>query len=315
VNGTTCLQEAISGANRLLGIASIVQGEMKMKRFLLSVALFAAGVASAQTATYTLADVANHATASDCWMVLNSTKVYNVTAYIPMHPGGTAMVPSCGKDGTQAFNAVGHSASAVALQATYLIGTLVTAALPISVQIAPTNATAEVGGTVHFTPTVTNSTAGIAWTVTPSSLGTISSSGLFTAVTAGGGTVTATSTQDTTKSASASVTVNATPPPVPQTIAVTVSPSALSLNVGAKAQFTATVTNSTQGVTWSATSSIGTIDASGMFTAGATAGTGMVTATSIDDPTKSHSVQVTVSTVQCGSSDDGGHGHHRRGDD
>ena len=284
-----------------------------MKRLLLCAALLAAGVASAQTTTYTLADVANHATASNCWMVLNSTQVYNVTTYIPMHPGGSAMVPYCGKDGTQAFNNVNHSSSAVALEATYLIGSLATAPLPISVQLAPTNATVNVGGTVHFTPTVTNSTAGIAWTVTPSSLGTISSSGLFTAVTAGGGTVTATSTQDTTKSASASVTVNTTPP---HTIVVTVTPSALSVNVGAKAQFTASVSNATQGVTWSAASSIGTIDANGMFTAAATAGTGMVTATSLDDPTKSHSVQVTVTTVQCSSGGDGGgHGYHRRGDD
>jgi Cytochrome b5-like Heme/Steroid binding domain/Bacterial Ig-like domain (group 2) len=289
---------------------------MTMKRFLLAVALMASGVAGAQTTTYTLADVATHATASDCWMVLNTSEVYNVTAYIPMHPGGSAMVPYCGKDGTSAFNAVGHSSSAVALEATYLIGTLVAAPLPISVQIAPTNATVNVGGTVHFTPTVTNSTAGIAWTVAPSSLGTISSSGLFTAVTAGGGTVTATSTQDTTKSASATVTVNTAPPPVTKAIVVTVSPSALSVNVGAKAQFTATVTNSTQGVTWSTTNSIGTIDASGMFTAAATAGTGMVTATSLDDPTKSQSVQVTVTTVQCRSGSDGsGSGHHKRGDD
>jgi Cytochrome b5-like Heme/Steroid binding domain/Bacterial Ig-like domain (group 2) len=288
---------------------------MIMKRLVLCAALLAAGVASAQTATYTLADVANHATNLNCWMVLNSTQVYNVTAYIPSHPGGSAMVPYCGKDGTQAFNNVNHSSSAVALEATYLIGSLATAPLPISVQITPANATVNVGGTAQFTPTVTNSTAGIAWAVTPSSLGTISSSGLFTAVTAGGGTVTATSTQDATKSASASVTVNTTPAPVPQTIAVTVSPSALSVNVGAKAQFTASVSNSTQGVTWSAVSSIGTIDANGMFTAAATAGTGMVTATSLNDPTKSHAVQVTVTTVQCSPSGNDGGTHHRRSDD
>jgi cytochrome b involved in lipid metabolism len=289
---------------------------MILKRLLLGVALLAAGVASAQATTYTLADVASHATAADCWMVLNSTQVYNVTAYITSHPGGNVIASYCGKDGTQAFNNAGHTSSAVALEANYLIGSLVSAPLPISVQIAPANATVNVGGTDQFTATVTNSTAGIAWTVVPSSLGTISSSGLFTAVTAGGGTVTATSTQDATKSASAGVTVSTTPAPVPKTIVVTVSPSALSVNVGAKAQFTASVSNSTQGATWSATSSIGTIDANGMFTAAATAGTGMVKATSIDDPTKSHSAQVTVTTVQCSpSGTDGGHTHHRRSDD
>jgi len=284
-----------------------------MKRLILSAALLGVGVANAQTANYTLADVAKHATATDCWMVLNS-KVYNVTAFIPMHPGGNIMVASCGKDGTAAFNGVPHSSNAVALEAPYLIGNLVsTAPASISVQLAPTNATVNVGATVQFTPTVTNSTSGVAWTVSPSSLGTISSSGLFTAVTAGGGTITATSMQDTTKSASASITVSATPSPPAHTITVTITPSALSLNVGAKAQFTATLTNSTQGVTWSATKSIGTIDKNGVLTAAMTPGTGTVTATSIDDPTKSHSVQVTVTPVQCTPAQGGG-GHDRDDD-
>jgi len=271
-----------------------------MKRLLLGAALLAAGVANAQTTTYTLADVAKHATAADCWMVLNTSKVYNFTAFISMHPGGNTMVPYCGKDGTAAFVGVPHSANAVALETPYFIGNLVTAPAAISVQIAPTNAMVNIGATVQFTPTVANSTSGVAWMVSPSSLGTISASGLFTAVTAGAGTITATSMQDTTKSATASVTVNSTPvTPPPHTIAVTVTPSALTLNVGAKAQFTATLTNSTQGVTWSVTGPVGTIDKNGMFTAAMTAGTGTVTAKSVEDPTKTHSVQVTVTAVQC----------------
>jgi hypothetical protein len=171
--------------------------------------------ANAQTTSYTLADVAKHATAADCWMVLNTNKVYNFTPFISMHPGGSAMVPLCGKDGTQAFNAVPHSANAVALETPYFIGNLVTAPVAISVKVAPANATVNIGGTAQFTPTVANSSSGVAWTVTPSSLGTISASGLFTAVGAGGGTVTATSMQDMTKSASASITVNTTPTPPP----------------------------------------------------------------------------------------------------
>jgi uncharacterized protein YjdB len=287
-----------------------------MKRLVLSIALLAAGVANAQTTTsYTLADVAKHATASDCWMVLNSNKVYNVTAFIPMHPGGNIMVQSCGKDGTPAFASVPHSANAVALETTYFIGNLVTAPAAITVQIAPTTATVTVGGTAQFTPTVANSSAGVAWTVSPSSLGTISSSGLFTAVTAGGGTITATSMQDSTKSASASVTVNAAPvtPPTSHTITVAVTPSALTLNVGAKAQFTATLTNSTAGATWATSGKIGTIDKNGLFTAAMTAGTGTVTATSVEDPTKTHTVQVTVTAVQCRPDSPETEDHHGTG--
>lgn len=270
-----------------------------MKKLIMITAFFSASVANAQLPSYTLANVAAHATATDCWMVLNTTKVYNFTPFVSMHPGGSTMVPYCGKDGASGFASVPHTSNAVALEATYLIGTLVTAPLAISVTITPTNANTNVGGTVQFKPTVANSTAGVAWTVAPSTLGSISASGLFTALAVGGGTVTASSLQDTTKSASASVTVSTTPPPPPHMIGVTVNPSAASVNVGSKVQFKATLTNSTSGVTWSTTGSIGTIDKSGVFTAGLIAGTGTVTATSVDDPTKKSSAQVTITTISC----------------
>lgn len=279
---------------------------MTAKQLATLIALLASGAGWAQSATYTVGDVSQHASSSDCWMILNSTKVYNVTAYISSHPGGSVIANYCGKDGTQAFNNVPHSAGAVALEANYLIGTLATstpapAPAPVSVHIAPANATLNVGATVQFTPTVSNSTSGVAWTVSPAALGSISASGLLTATGVGSGTVTATSLQDSTKSASATLTVNSVPTPVPgsNTIAVSVSPSALTLNVGARHQFTANVTHSTQGVTWSVSGAIGSIDRNGLFTAASSPGTGTVKATAIEDPTKSHAVQVTVSTAQC----------------
>src|ERR1700733_4721449 len=97
-----------------------------MRKLLLCAALLAAGAAQAQT-SYTLADVATHATAADCWMVLNTTKVYNFTPFVSMHPGGNAMVPYCGKEGDAGFASVPHSSNAVALETTYLIGTLAAA--------------------------------------------------------------------------------------------------------------------------------------------------------------------------------------------
>lgn len=270
-----------------------------MKRLLFLAALLAGSVAHAQTPTYTLADVALHATATNCWMVLNSTDIYDFSNYIAQHPGGSAMVPYCGKDGTQAFNNVGHSSGAVSLEASYLVGTLVTASPNISVALAPTNASTTVGGALQFMPTVTNSTQGVAWTVAPANLGSISASGLFTATTAGGGTITATSLQDGTKSASATVTVTAVTPPPTGTIAVSISPAAVTVNQGSKVRFRASLTNSTGGVTWAATGAIGLISASGVLTAAPTAGTGTVTATSVDDPTKSASAQVTVTVTTC----------------
>lgn len=273
-----------------------------MKTLMTGALLLAAATAHAQSASYTLADVQAHASASDCWMILNTNKVYNFTTFIAMHPGGSAMVPYCGKDGTAAFNNVSHSSNAVSMEASYLIGTLVAAPAPISVSLSPSNASVNVGGTVQFTPKVANSTDGVAWTVSPATLGTISASGMFTALAAGQGTITAASVQDSTKSASAVVTVNSggTGGGGGSTaISVTVNPSAMTVNVGSRARFRAHLSNSNQGVTWSVSGAIGTIDARGVLTAAATPATGSVTATSVEDPTKSATVQVTLTAVNC----------------
>lgn len=56
-----------------------------------------------QSTTYSMNDIAQHNAASDCWTVVNK-KVYNITSFIPNHPGGEAIVQACGKDGTQLFN-------------------------------------------------------------------------------------------------------------------------------------------------------------------------------------------------------------------
>lgn len=243
---------------------------------------------AAQLPNYTMADVAKHNTATDCWMVLNTNEVYNVTAFLSIHPAGPApMTPFCGADATAAFNRVGHSSSAVGLEATYLIGNLVASA--ISVSISPATATVTAGQTQTFTATVTGSTQGVTWSST--SIGTIDQNGLFTAVSAGTGTVTATSVQDTTKSATASVTVSSSSGG--GGISVGITPATASVSVGGKQQFTAAVTGSSAGVTWTATGSVGTVDSNGMFTA-TKAGMGVVKATSLGDPTKSASANVTV---------------------
>jgi cytochrome b involved in lipid metabolism len=59
-------------------------------------------VVSTATTTYTLADVSKHATKSDCWTAVNGG-VYDLTSFIPNHPGGEVIVAVCGKDGTADF--------------------------------------------------------------------------------------------------------------------------------------------------------------------------------------------------------------------
>lgn len=252
---------------------------------------------AAQLPNYTMADVAKHNSSTDCWIVLNSNEVYNVTSFLSAHPAGPSPItPYCGKDATTAFNNVKHSSSAVAMEATYLIGNLV--ASTISVSVLPTTATVTVGQTQTFTATVTGSTQGVKWSST--SVGTIDQNGVFTAVTAGTGTVTATSVEDTTKSATAQVTVSSGGGGGGG-VSVSITPLTASVSVGGTQQFTANITGSSSGVTWTATGSVGTVDSNGLFTA-TKAGMGIVKATSVSDPTKSATASVSVTQSGAGCS-------------
>jgi hypothetical protein len=191
-----------------------------MRKVLLALVGLAAGAALSQTpVTYTLADVAKHATKADCWMVLNTSKVYNFSAYIATHPGGGSITASCGKDGTAAFNGVGHSGGAVTDEIPYLIGTLVGTpppAGPITVSVAPTSAALDVGASQQFTATLTNTKQGVDWNLVPTTLGTVTAAGLFKAGAVGVGSVAAISKEDPTKFSFVMITVRpgATPPPV-----------------------------------------------------------------------------------------------------
>lgn len=83
----------------------------------------ATGATAAET--YTLADVAGHATQASCWTAING-KVYDVTSWISKHPGGArAILGLCGKDGSSAFNGQhGGQARPASELATFIIGTL-----------------------------------------------------------------------------------------------------------------------------------------------------------------------------------------------
>jgi cytochrome b involved in lipid metabolism len=70
--------------------------------------------------------IAGHGTATDCWIIV-SGKVYGVSSYLAMHPGGkSVIVATCGKDATTVFKNRGgtgaHSDSAWSLLGQFLIG-------------------------------------------------------------------------------------------------------------------------------------------------------------------------------------------------
>jgi cytochrome b involved in lipid metabolism len=60
---------------------------------------------NAATRNITLAEVAAHNQASDCWMVIDKD-VLNVTSFVDKHPGGEVITEGCGKDATGYFNGV-----------------------------------------------------------------------------------------------------------------------------------------------------------------------------------------------------------------
>ena len=118
---------------------------------------------------------------------------------------------------------------------------------PIAIQILPTQATLHPNDTQQFTATVTGtSNTAVTWEVNNvtagnSTVGTISSSGLYTAPAnvpnPSTVTVTAVSQADSTKSASAAVAIVS-----PTMVTVTVSPSPATVAANGTQQFTATVT-------------------------------------------------------------------------
>lgn len=79
--------------------------------------------------TYTLAQVAAHNSAEDCWMIIHDN-VYNVTDFIASHPGGSAILAGCGINATNLFenrpsgSGTPHSSNAREILQQYYIGKL-----------------------------------------------------------------------------------------------------------------------------------------------------------------------------------------------
>jgi 6-phosphogluconolactonase (cycloisomerase 2 family) len=182
----------------------------------------------------------------------------------------------------------------------------------VSVTVTPGTASVQTGATKQFTAAVSNaSNAAVDWQVNGvaggnATVGTISSSGLYTAPASVPApatvTVTAVSQADSTKSGTASVTVTA-----PPAVTVTVSPKTPSVAVNGTQQFTATVANSANtAVTWEVNgtaggdATVGTITAGGLYTAPATIPNPVavtVTAVSVADNTKFDNATVTITAA------------------
>ena len=65
---------------------------------------------STKRTAFTLADVSKHSTADDCWVIVHG-KVYDVTSFVPRHPGGAMIYVKAGGECSQLFDGY-HSARA-----------------------------------------------------------------------------------------------------------------------------------------------------------------------------------------------------------
>lgn len=178
--------------------------------------------------------------------------------------------------GTFHVKATSHADASVSSAAT------VTVMVPPAgtVAISPKTVTVAAGGTVTFIAAVANlSSSAVTWSLQETSgCGSVSSSGVYTAPSAGATChVVATSVADTSKKDTATVTVS---PPVQVTIAS--SSGTTTVDACKTLTFTASVTGtSNQAVTWGVVESGGgAVTSAGVYTAPSTSGTYHVRATS-----------------------------------
>jgi hypothetical protein len=153
---------------------------------------------------------------------------------------------------------------------------------PVSVSVTPASASVQAGTSKQFSAVVANnSNQSVTWDVNgviggSSGLGTISTSGLYSAPasvpTPATVTVHATSIAASSAAGSAAVTITSPPPPPP--VSVSVTPASASIQAGASKQFSAIVANnSNQSVTWDVNGvaggngTVGVISTSGLYTA------------------------------------------------
>lgn len=76
------------------------------------------------TRVVTLEELQKHSSAPDCWIAVHG-KVYNVTKFLPDHPGGGEVISSmAGADVSSEFEDVGHSDGARRQAEQYFVGVL-----------------------------------------------------------------------------------------------------------------------------------------------------------------------------------------------
>lgn len=169
----------------------------------------------------------------------------------------------------------------------------------ISIEVAPTSTTLNVGNTQQFTATVVavgGAVTSVTWSSSNPAVATVSISGVVTAHSVGTATITATSDFYTAPSASATVTVSSAQI-TPEVTDVTVTPTTTSLYINGTQQLTPTVIavgGASQLVEWTSSNpSTASVDANGLVTAHAV-GTATITVRSQFNNLKYATAVITV---------------------
>ncbi|PXF43325.1 Cytochrome B5-like protein [Gracilariopsis chorda] len=74
---------------------------------------------------YSEQEVAQHNTAEDLWLIIKG-KVYDLSPYIALHPGGEAMLRNAGRDSTKGFSGSQHPARVWDMIDEFYIGNVAT---------------------------------------------------------------------------------------------------------------------------------------------------------------------------------------------
>lgn len=97
----------------------------------------------------TLEDVKKHNTRDSVWFVIHN-KVYDVTKFMDEHPGGEeVLLEQAGKDASEIFEDVSHSADAKDLMKNYLVGELPAHERTVE-KVDEKTTTKTVNGAKHF---------------------------------------------------------------------------------------------------------------------------------------------------------------------
>lgn len=87
----------------LTGCTTMKQGKIQSNQEI-SLSTSTRVTPSVDVTKYDLVEVSKHNTQADCWQVVDG-KIYDVTKYIPNHPGGlNSILKGCGKDATKMFD-------------------------------------------------------------------------------------------------------------------------------------------------------------------------------------------------------------------